>query len=146
MDQKLERQALYVQRRRKRKKGWSAFVRAMAMCVVLCTAYVLALPAITLQEQPICGLQDHVHSAECWSQPQATLTMVGLQEKQLFVIYASFGVEMLLCIDVCSEEESLTTILSLVLIRNIVKTLKNCITTVDHIVAVAPDTACNTKS
>ena len=57
----------------RKKKGWQTFVRAMAFCVVFCTTYALILPAITMEEEPICGVEAHVHTDECYHQPQAAL-------------------------------------------------------------------------
>ena len=44
---------------------WQRIVLGMAAAVVFGTTYVLILPAITMHEDPICGLEEHVHTAEC---------------------------------------------------------------------------------
>lgn len=55
-------------RARKKKKIWKKAVSAMAAVVVFCTVYALILPAITLSSQPICGLEEHVHTEECYEE------------------------------------------------------------------------------
>lgn len=55
---------LLAQRRRKR---WQKAVSAMAAVVVFCTTYALILPAITLSNDPICGLEEHTHTEECYA-------------------------------------------------------------------------------
>ena len=50
----------------KRRRGWRRVVRIMAMIVVFCTTYALILPAITWEEAPVCGLEEHVHGSECF--------------------------------------------------------------------------------
>ena len=44
-----------------RKKRWKKAVYAMGCMVVFCTTYALILPAITLQQKPICGYEEHLH-------------------------------------------------------------------------------------
>lgn len=63
---------------RKLRKGWQTVVRTLAAGVVFCTTYVLILPAITMEEVPACGFEEHVHSEACYAQPQAELTACGL--------------------------------------------------------------------
>ena len=55
-------------------------MRMLALCVVFCTTYMLVLPAITMQSEPICGLNDHIHSEECWSRPRTALQNCGIGE------------------------------------------------------------------
>ena len=50
----------------KRKLAWRNVVRTMAMVIIFCTTYALILPAITMQSDPICGMEEHVHSDECY--------------------------------------------------------------------------------
>lgn len=56
--------------RRHRLAGrWIKIVAAMACVVVFCTAYALILPAVTLDQQTTCGIEEHTHSAEsCYTQ------------------------------------------------------------------------------
>ena len=51
-----------------RKKRWHRLLTALSCIVVFCTVYALIIPAITLSEDPICGLEEHIHTEECYSQ------------------------------------------------------------------------------
>ena len=39
----------------------------MACVVVFCTVYALILPAITLEPEPVCGLEEHSHDESCYT-------------------------------------------------------------------------------
>ena len=58
--------------RQKRRKIWHKIVSFMAAVVVFCTTYALILPAITLEKQLICTIDDieHVHDETCYSSSQ----------------------------------------------------------------------------
>ena len=86
MDRVLQEQAMQMKQNRKHRKGWQAFVRMLALCVVFCTTYVLVLPAITLQHEPICGMQEHVHTEQCRSRPAAAFQNCGIPA-EAFVIH-----------------------------------------------------------
>ena len=47
---------------------WRKFVRVLAGGVVFCTTYALILPAITMEEDIFCGIEEHVHTEECYVQ------------------------------------------------------------------------------
>ena len=49
-----------------RKKRWKKAVQLMGCMVVFCTTYALILPAITMEKEPICGYEEHMHGAECY--------------------------------------------------------------------------------
>ncbi len=83
MKQELLRKANDMNRERKNRKGWQALVRALALCVVFCTTYVLVLPAITIQEEPICGFVEHTHTRECGGQSHGELVNCGIPEGAL---------------------------------------------------------------
>jgi len=40
----------------------------MACIVVFCTTYALILPAITLEKGAVCGMNEHIHTASCYTQ------------------------------------------------------------------------------
>ena len=80
MNKDLKQQAIHMRQEKKHRKGWQTLVRMLVLCVVFCTTYVLVLPAITMQSEPICGLDDHIHSEECWSRPQTALQNCGIEE------------------------------------------------------------------
>lgn len=51
---------------RRRKKTWLRVVSLFAAIVVFCTTYVLILPAITLSNEPVCGMEEHIHGDACY--------------------------------------------------------------------------------
>ena len=48
------------------RKIWKNIVTALAGAVVFCTVYALILPAITLETDTFCGMEEHEHGAECY--------------------------------------------------------------------------------
>lgn len=78
MKNSLLQRATKLNKNRKHRKGWQAFVRMLAICVVFCTTYVLILPAITIQADPVCGFEEHAHTQACYQQPQAEFLGCGL--------------------------------------------------------------------
>lgn len=73
MKEKLEQQASVYARTNRRRKRWHQIVTAMAAVVVFCTTYALILPAITLENEPTCGLEEHQHEEACYQTPQEIL-------------------------------------------------------------------------
>lgn len=51
-----------------RRHAWQRVVFGAACVVVFCTVYALILPAITMEEQVFCGLQEHTHGDTCYEQ------------------------------------------------------------------------------
>lgn len=51
-----------------RRRIWRRFVRVMACVVVFCTTYALILPAITMERNGVCELEEHTHTDNCYSQ------------------------------------------------------------------------------
>lgn len=51
---------------RRQKKRWNGVIRVAAAVVVFCTTYALILPAITMENLPKCGKEEHIHSEECY--------------------------------------------------------------------------------
>lgn len=70
--------AVKLNKNRKRRKLWQRVLQTMAFGVVFCTTYVLILPAITLEEEPVCGCEAHIHSDACYAQPRAELSQCDL--------------------------------------------------------------------
>ena len=56
----------FSKRGRRLKRIWKNCVRTMAIVVVFCTVYLLVLPAITLGDDPICGMTEHTHTDACY--------------------------------------------------------------------------------
>ena len=53
--------------RSRRFKIWKSIVTALSCVVVFCTTYALILPAITMENQAYCGVEEHAHEEECYS-------------------------------------------------------------------------------
>ncbi len=51
----------------RRKQLWYRMVSGMACVVVFCTVYALILPAITMEKEPGCGLEEHTHTEACYT-------------------------------------------------------------------------------
>ena len=66
MDHVLLHEAMKLNKERKRKKRWQQVFRIMAAAVVFCTTYALILPAITMENDPICGQEAHEHEESCF--------------------------------------------------------------------------------
>ena len=49
------------------KKRRRVLVRFLACLVVFCTTYALILPAITLEKQANCGMEEHIHTDSCYT-------------------------------------------------------------------------------
>ena len=81
----LLQKAVKLNKDRKMRKGWQTVVRTLAAGVVFCTTYVLILPAITMEEAPVCGFEAHVHGDACYAQPQAELNGCGLAADAVIV-------------------------------------------------------------
>jgi len=73
LKEKLKQQADAYTRKNKRRKRWQQVVTAMAAVVVFCTTYALILPAITLENTPTCGIEEHQHEDACYRMPQTAL-------------------------------------------------------------------------
>jgi len=56
-------------KRENRRRIWKKIVEVMACVVVFCTTYALILPAITLEMEPYCGNDEHIHEEACY-QPE----------------------------------------------------------------------------
>lgn len=49
-----------------RLKKWKRITLALSCVVVFCVVYALTLPAITLEGKTICGMEEHIHTEECY--------------------------------------------------------------------------------
>ena len=68
-------------RTQERKSLWTRMVAALAVVVVIGVAYTLMLPAITMENQLVCGLPEHVHTEECYAMVDGERVLVcGLTE------------------------------------------------------------------
>ena len=55
-------------RRGGRHRRWRRAVSGLAAVVVFVTSYMLILPALTLEQDTICGLEEHTHTDACYEQ------------------------------------------------------------------------------
>ena len=49
-----------------RQRPWNRAVTFTACAIVFVTTYMLILPAITMTVDPVCGLEEHVHTDACY--------------------------------------------------------------------------------
>lgn len=54
-------------------KRWKKVLFFLSIIVVFCTTYMLILPAITLETETVCGITEHTHSDECYSESDAAV-------------------------------------------------------------------------
>ncbi len=57
----------------KNKKRWKKVVSVLIAIVVFCTTYALILPAITLDAETVCGLEEHTHTPSCYAMKEALI-------------------------------------------------------------------------
>lgn len=54
-------------RSRHQKKHRTQLLRCLALLVAFATVYALIVPAVTLSNETVCGMEAHVHDESCWS-------------------------------------------------------------------------------
>ncbi len=70
-------------RQRRNRSVWKRIVAALACMVVFITTYMLILPAITEENQTYCGNEEHEHTLQCFSNPDADVESQEDWEKSL---------------------------------------------------------------
>lgn len=80
MDNKLVQNVIKLNKRRKAREWWTRIAKTLAVVVVFCTSYALILPAITLQDDAVCGMQEHIHSEECYAVVKKQVFVCNLPE------------------------------------------------------------------
>lgn len=68
MDEKVIESSSKILLQTKRKKTWKKIVALISSIVVLCTAYALIMPAITMEGISYCGKEEHQHDESCYEQ------------------------------------------------------------------------------
>lgn len=68
MEEKMLLQAETYVKKNHRRRLWKKIVSAMACIVVFCTVYALILPAVTLEQRVICGMEEHQHAGLCYEE------------------------------------------------------------------------------
>ena len=53
--------------RYRRRRSWRSIVTTLAAVVVFVTTYALILPAITMEKEPTCGIEEHTHEESCFA-------------------------------------------------------------------------------
>lgn len=67
-------------KRRMQKRWWVRVVSCLGCVVVFCTVYALILPAITAENTPQCGQEEHVHTEACFAPVESVRTPVCTPE------------------------------------------------------------------
>lgn len=49
-------------------KRWRKVLTVLGAVVVFVTAYILLMPAVALEQKPVCELEEHTHTEECYGQ------------------------------------------------------------------------------
>ena len=73
MKNTLLHQAAKFKLQNRKHKRWQKAVSILACIVVFCTVYALILPALTAEGTPHCGIEEHTHTDECYTQEQTLI-------------------------------------------------------------------------
>ncbi len=76
MQDKLQSKIEYFEKDRAKKKRKRMKYLILALIAALCTTYLLILPAIAHNNKAYCGIEDHEHVLECFSNPDADVETV----------------------------------------------------------------------
>ncbi len=69
----------------KNRRLWQRFVRFLAVAVVFCTTYILILPAITMEGDPVCGYEEHTHDENCYEYTWSSVMECNIAEEAIVV-------------------------------------------------------------
>ncbi|MBQ3236335.1 MAG: hypothetical protein IJA92_02285, partial [Oscillospiraceae bacterium] len=69
----------------KNRRLWQRFVRFLAVAVVFCTTYILILPAITMEGDPVCGYEEHTHGKDCYEYAYSSVMECNIAEEAMVV-------------------------------------------------------------
>ena len=67
--------------RRVQRRRWRRWVLVLAVVVALGTAGALILPAMTMEQTPICGMEEHTHTDACYSEKKTLIC--GMEEGEV---------------------------------------------------------------
>ena len=62
--------AAHYQKNHRKNRIWKTAVMVLSSVVVFCTTYALILPAITMNRETICGIEEHIHTEECYQEQE----------------------------------------------------------------------------
>lgn len=80
MDKRIQDQAQVYRAHGKRRSVWHRIVNTLTCIVVFCTTYALILPAITMQGEFSCGLEEHVHEMSCYANSESVTELICAPE------------------------------------------------------------------
>lgn len=80
MNQELLKTAEKYHTKRHHRKSWHKVVGILGCLVVFCTTYALILPALTMEKESFCGMEEHTHEAACYAQVSAPRQPICTQE------------------------------------------------------------------
>ncbi len=80
MEYKLLQHAEKFNKRHRRRKAWEKVVSVLGCAVVFCTTYALILPAITMERDVFCVIQEHEHTEQCYIQQIETKELICSDE------------------------------------------------------------------
>ncbi|MDY3249132.1 MAG: collagen binding domain-containing protein [Candidatus Choladocola sp.] len=69
MENKLRERAKAFVRAHRKQNIWYRLMCVLASLVVFITTYMLILPAITMERETYCGIEDHTHTESCYQAP-----------------------------------------------------------------------------
>ena len=62
--------AAHYQKNHRKNRIWKTTVMVLSSIVVFCTTYALILPAITMNRETICGIEEHIHTEKCYQEQE----------------------------------------------------------------------------
>lgn len=62
--------AAHYQKNHRKNRIRKTTVMVLSSIVVFCTTYALILPAITMSRETICGIEEHIHTEECYQEQE----------------------------------------------------------------------------
>ncbi len=77
-----QKKATELNKNSKNRRLWKKVFRPLALAAVFCTTYALILPAITMEGEPVCGFEEHIHSEMCSEQVVVEELLCGLEENE----------------------------------------------------------------
>lgn len=68
--------------RNRRRQIFKKIVGILCCIVVFCTTYALILPAITMENKALCGVEEHTHTEGCYEKSSGLRQICGQQEQE----------------------------------------------------------------
>ncbi|MBQ3531970.1 MAG: VWA domain-containing protein [Oscillospiraceae bacterium] len=80
MKKVFQKTATELNKRSKERRLWKKIFRPLVFVAVFCATYALILPAITMEGEPVCGFEEHIHSESCFEQIVVEELVCGLED------------------------------------------------------------------